>query len=365
MKKSVFITGATGLIGTYLLKEMIESKNVGRIFLLCRKKNEDIGFLRIKNNFNTYGLGDVNTEKIQLIEGDIAKEKLGMNAADFDLISSEVDVIHHLAAWVNHIKSYGILEPTNVGSVREIINIAALRKSKVINFYSTLGSAAKKDLAGKYVDDFPDEENLITDMGYLITKWKAEKVLSDYHKNGGKVNIFRLGYISGDSTSGIGVYNNNQFMLFIKGCVQLKAAPFLKRKINLTPVDFTAKIISLDKFMNEGGNVLNLYNCFELITWDEIIEWLNSRGYEIEQKEFYDWQKILLENSEANALKPLLSLYGVEGSHDKIVRFGREIDIFRHEKMVELSAEYKLYPKKVKYDLLDTYLSYMRKSNFL
>ncbi|MBP2653821.1 MAG: Male sterility protein [Firmicutes bacterium] len=47
MKKSIFITGATGLIGTYLLKEMIENKNVDRIFLLCRKQNDDTGLLRM------------------------------------------------------------------------------------------------------------------------------------------------------------------------------------------------------------------------------------------------------------------------------------------------------------------------------
>jgi len=365
MKKSVFITGVTGLIGSYLLKELSQKKNIEQIFLLCRKKAEDNGIERLKTHFKEYNLGNVDETKISFIDGDVSKPQLGMNPTDYEKICVEVDVIHHLAAWVNHVKSYDILKATNVDSVSEIIKIADLKKKKIINFYSTLGSAARKDSNGKYIDDFPKQEELITDMGYLISKWKSEQILSEYHENGGKTNIFRLGYISGDSTSGIGMYDKNQFMLFIKSCIQLQAAPFLKRKINLTPVDFTAKIVALDLFMNESGHVFNLYNCFDLITWDEIIKWLNTRGYNIEQKDFYEWQKLLLENKDSNALKPLLSLYGVEGSHDKIVRFGREIDSFRHEKIEKIAAKYKLYPKAVKYELLDTYLGYMKDCKFI
>ncbi|MDC4503746.1 hypothetical protein NRA13_17425, partial [Acinetobacter baumannii] len=141
--------------------------------------------------------------------------------------------------------------------------------------------------------------------------------------------------------------------------------PILPRTINFTPVDYTTAIMALPQYMSEGGDVLNLFNYSGLINWEDIVSWLNLRGYKIETIEFYEWQKKLLVDSENNALFRFLPLYGVEGSHNKILRFGREIDKFDFQNTVTATEclDYKL--PVLKYELLDTYLRYLQSVEFL
>lgn len=367
--KNVLLTGATGFIGSYLLSEILKDKNVNKIYIISREVDKNNERERLYAAFEKFSVPAIEqlllAKNINIIEGDITQPRLGISSLDFEELCSEVDVIHHIAARVNHIRPYEVLKAPNVDSVADIISIAKKGRTKVINFVSTLGSAAKKDKNGRFLEAFPGNEILSSDMGYLLSKWEAERILEKYQQQGGKVNLFRLGYISGHSRTGASLFADNQFMLFIKNCIQLGYAPVLPRTINFTPVDYTTAIMALPKYMSEGGNVLNLFNYSGLISWEDIVAWLNSRGYRIETIEFYEWQKKLVTNGKNNALYRFLPLYGVDGSHDKILRFGREIDKFdfQNTKTATDSMDYKL--PVLRYELLDTYLNYLQSVGFL
>ncbi|MBP4046941.1 thioester reductase domain-containing protein [Chromobacterium violaceum] len=368
-KKNVLLTGATGFIGAHLLNELVSSSDVGTIYVACRKIDWSKPRQRILDafkKFSIYANADLaEIDKIKMIDGDITQKNLGLSVEDYQQLCENVDVIHHIAARVNHIRPYDVLKGANVDSVADLLEMARTGRSKVVNFVSTLGSAVRVDADGKYVEDFPEEERLNSDMGYLLSKWEAEKLVGDFHRSGGKGNIFRLGYISGHSQTGAALFSDNQFMLFIKSCVQLGYAPELKRLINFTPVDFTAQIMNLPRYMTEGGHVVNLFNYTELISWQEIVAWLNNRGYRIQTLEFYEWQKKLLADGENNALYRFFPLYGTEGAHEKILRFGREIQKFRTEKIEEAAQSHDVYPPKLKFELLDRYLCYLQLQAFL
>lgn len=368
-KKNVLLTGATGFIGSYLLAELLVNENIGKIYILSRKVDKNNQKERLFTAFEKFSVPHperlMAATNIVMIEGDITQPRLGISDSAYDELCAEVDVIHHIAARVNHIRPYEVLKAPNVDSVSDLISMAQKGRDKVINFVSTLGSAAKKDADGRYVEAFPDNAILNSDMGYLLSKWEAEKLLEKFQNQGGKVYLFRLGYISGHSRTGASLFADNQFMLFIKSCIQLGYAPILPRTINFTPVDYTTAIMALPQYMSEGGDVLNLFNYSGLINWEDIVSWLNLRGYKIETIEFYEWQKKLLVDSENNALFRFLPLYGVEGSHNKILRFGREIDKFDFQNTVTATEclDYKL--PVLKYELLDTYLRYLQSVEFL
>lgn len=368
-KKNVLLTGATGFIGSYLLAEFLDNENIRKIYVLSRKVDRSNVKGRLYAAFEKFSVPHPErlsaATNISVIEGDITQPRMGISDTAFEELCSEVDVIHHIAARVNHIRPYEVLKAPNVDSVADIIRIAQTGRDKIVNFVSTLGSAAKKDIGGRYVEAFPGKAVLHSDMGYLLSKWEAERLLENFHDQGGKVNIFRLGYISGHSHTGASLFADNQFMLFIKSCIQLGYAPILPRTINFTPVDYTTAIMAQPKYMSEGGNVLNLFNYSGLISWEGIVSWMNLRGYKIETTEFYDWQKKLLADNERNALFRFLPLYGVDGSHDKILRFGREIDKFDYHNTMAATErlEYKL--PNLKYKLLDTYLRYLQSVGFL
>lgn len=369
VKPNVLLTGATGFVGVHLLDTLLKNKEIGVIYLLCRNIEEKNKTFRIEEAYKKFYLDGVDRLKsaknIKVIEGDITLPQSGISNADYQELCDEIDVIYHIAARVNHIRPYEVLKAPNVDSLSDMINIASSGKEKMINFVSTLGSASKTDEHGYYLEDFPGDTILKSDMGYLISKWEAERLLGEFTEKGGKANLFRLGYISGHSKTGAALFADNQFMLFIKSCIQLGYAPILPRVINFTPIDYTVSIMALSKYMVKTGNVLNLFNYEGLISWEDIVTWLNNRGFSIKLLDFYKWQKKLLDSGENNSLYRFLPLYGVEGSHDKILRFGREIDKFHCEKTKEATSliDYKL--PKLRYDLLDTYLNYLQKKDFL
>ncbi|NHB94739.1 thioester reductase domain-containing protein [Photorhabdus cinerea] len=369
MKKNILLTGATGFIGAYMLDELIKTEAYGKIFIIIRDVDKLNPIKRIEDAYEkfsiTYKYNLKDPSKIEIIEGDITKQKFGLVPKVWTYLSNEIDVIHHIAARVNHIRSYDILKSANVDSVRDIVELSKEGKDKVVNFVSTLGSAVAQDDNDKYVENFPDSKPLLSDMGYLLSKWEAEKILREHHNSGGKTNIFRLGYISGNSKTGISLYKNNQFMLFIKSCIQMGYAPILNRTINLTPIDKTIEFMNLPIFTTEGGHVFNLFNYKELIHWNEIINWLKSYGYRIEFLEFYEWQKRLLQDGEDSPLYRLFSLYGIPGAHEKILRFGREIKKFHYEQTAEICKKETIDFPRVKYDLLKTYIDYLIEQEFI
>lgn len=368
-KINILITGCTGFIGAWLIRELLANTSVGTIYALCRKTDPNNKRQRIVDAYNEFLIDGVehliNAKNVRIIDGDITKPSIGINPLDMQELCNEVDVIYHIAARVNHIRSYDILKGANVDSLADILTMAKKGKLKVVNFVSTLGSAAKKDFEGYYTEEFPDNTPWHSDMGYLLSKWEAEKLLTTFHNSGGKTNLFRLGYISGHSKTGAALFANNQFMLFIKSCIQMGYAPELARTINFTPIDYTIALMSDKKYMETGGEVLNLFNYKGLIDWGDIVNWLGSRGYPLKTVPFYEWQKMLLVADETNALHRFLPLYGSEGAHDKILRFGREIGKFRYENTRRMTESTGYNLPELKFELLDCYLHYLQNQDFL
>eukprot|EP00878_Enallax_costatus_P036666 GHUV01041200.1.p1 GENE.GHUV01041200.1~~GHUV01041200.1.p1 ORF type:complete len:163 (+),score=25.06 GHUV01041200.1:383-871(+) len=99
----VFITGATGYIGSVVLEQLLRTTNVGTVYMLMRpRRGEDIqqrldkllqGALFHKVRDSTKLL-----KKVKVMAGDIIMPGLGLSAADKAVLLSSVDFIVHCAA---------------------------------------------------------------------------------------------------------------------------------------------------------------------------------------------------------------------------------------------------------------------------
>lgn len=371
MKKSTFknvlCTGGTGFIGAFLIEQLLLCPDIGNIYVVSRAENEKNGLDKLCSVFIKYKihLCDLKT-RIQIVLGDISSTKLGFDAHTYDRLSKEIDVIYHLAAKVNHLASYEQLKVENVDSVSELVEFSQKEKLKVLNFASTLGAAVVKDNMGKFIEDFPCAINEYqTDMGYLRSKYEAEHILAIANRTGVQVNIFRLGYISGHSKTGVCLHENNQFMLFIKSCLQLGLAPDFMRLINLTPVDFATKIMCLPEFIEKGGAVINLINCSEYILWNDLMAWFREKGYEIEKVDFAQWQRQLLKAGRENALFRFTLLYRRKDAEDKVIKFGKDINSYNVEKVRMLTEKYNVEMPKINDKLLNVMLDYLSQEAFI
>jgi thioester reductase-like protein len=370
-KKNILITGATGFVGVHLLAKLIDQADVAEIYLISRNADKN-GFLQTYDSIfpilNKYGLtySKKSIKKIKILYGDISEPYLGIQDELYHSLIEKIDVVYHVAAEVNHLKKYEALKRSNVDCVQDIISFAKNKKKKIINFISTMGAASKRGAHSKFLEDFPDcsANDINISMGYLKSKYEAEKILSKPDIKA-YVNIFRLGYISGNTISGIGMYENNQLMLFIKSCTQIGYAPTIDRVINFTPVDFTSEILSSKYFRDNSKRVMHLVNCSQFVTWVEIIDFLNEKGFNIKKIDLASWQTLLKKSGKNNALYRMLLTYRRMDADDHIIKFGKNLDEYNINNVISFCNEMNICFPKIKYDYLSKIFSFLTEVGFL
>lgn len=142
---TVFMTGCTGFLGKVLLEKLLRScSGVKKVYLLVRQKKGVSTQERLENLFESPAFDILKKEepnfksKLQIFDGDVENENLGLSENDIETICNEVNCIFHLAATVRFDQK---LKPTlnkNVRSVKDLLAIAKTTKNlKAFVYVST------------------------------------------------------------------------------------------------------------------------------------------------------------------------------------------------------------------------------------
>ena len=310
--KAILLTGATGFLGSYLLRELINETGA---IIYCtvrpplRVKAQDYLSKQLAR-FKLEALAHNN--RVIAIEADLAKPKLGFSDKVFSELAAKIDSIYHCGALVHHIYDYSQLRASNVLSTLELLKLAARTKIKQMYFISTLSAVFDQDKSGKILEQFPIAIPEGTEGGYPVSKWVAEKLIANANFKGYPVTIYRPNLIMGDNQTGMIAAINNHFLLLLKGCLQLGYAPQDFGSIDIFPVNFIAKFIVKSSLLEENrGKVFNLTSP-DRPTFSEVFEWLKDHGYLIQLIPYRKWQEKCASLDPANALYPLLGLYLTE-----------------------------------------------------
>ncbi|KAG5671313.1 hypothetical protein PVAND_001518 [Polypedilum vanderplanki] len=129
--KSVFITGGLGSLGKVTVEKLLRScPGIENIFLLARpKKNNNVQdrLNELKNSPLFANLKENSPEllkKIVMIEGDTAKDNLGISEADQKMICEKVSIFINSAASINFNDPLKDAVNTNVRSIMELLKLA-------------------------------------------------------------------------------------------------------------------------------------------------------------------------------------------------------------------------------------------------
>ena len=262
----VFLTGVTGFIGTFLLKELLLRPNVQRVACLVRARDEIEAIKRIVNAFDRYGLRPCHMEKLWAIPGDFSKEYLGLDWGTFDYFAKWTSIIFHLGARVNWIEPYEAHRQANVLGLLNMIQFANTKRLKAFHYISSTSVyGATGLLAGAtYI---PEDENpkshltaLKYDTGYSQSKSVAEVVAWNAIANGLAVTIHRPGFVLGHSETGIG-NSEDFFSRVVPSCVDMGCYPALsEHRDAFVSVDFVVlallHIASSDKSFGRAYNLV-------------------------------------------------------------------------------------------------------------
>ncbi|MCL9684279.1 amino acid adenylation domain-containing protein [Legionella maioricensis] len=313
---SVLLTGATGFLGSHLLKELYLNKNL-QIYCLIRAKSDLDAKGLIDKTIERYGFDFSVDERIIPLAGDLSAPQLGLKEDVFISLAKELDEIYHNGAFVHHLYTYEMLKSTNVESTVELLKLAGQFKNKKIHYISTLSALSQfTDPTGYIIENFiPFEAQDPPGNGYNQTKWVSEKLLSAATHRGYSVNIYRPGWILGSTLEGNISINNNHFLSLIEGCVQMNCAPNWDIEFNILPVDFLSRmIVKISSISDFNNKVFNFSNT-NRVSWVNIIKFLNSSGHNIKLIDKEDWHHSLQEIGRDNSLFNLLPLYRGLGSN--------------------------------------------------
>jgi amino acid adenylation domain-containing protein/thioester reductase-like protein len=291
--QAIFLTGATGYLGAFLLQELLERTNA-RIYCLIRAEDAQHAMLRLQQTFTRYSIDPGNWQsRVFPVLGDLGQPLLGIDPQAFQHLAGMIDVIYHTAAQVHYLHPYAALKPANVQGTVEVLRLACLEKVKPVHYVSTLAVAVAAGHEGLVRED--EELSICTSVkGYDQSKWVAEAILKIARARGLPVAIYRPGRIGSHSHSGAS-NSDDFFVRLVAGCLQLGAAPDIPLVENLLPVDVAAHMITRLSQQPALANTTFHLRSPHPTDWRWVIETLQSLGYPVRLVSYQEWHRTLLD----------------------------------------------------------------------
>lgn len=307
--QKIFLTGATGFLGAFLLQELLDTTQA-TIFCLVRAKDGYQAAKRLKENLRLYGLWQPTYRgRMVAVVGDLAKPLLGLSPARFDRLALEIDTIYHNGALLNYVYPYAKFKSINVLGTQEVLRLACKTKTKPVHHISSVAVFESSAYYNQPVDESNPvlhSENIY--LGYSQSKWVSEKLVQIAGDRGLPVTIYRPPLVSGHSRTG--AWNTSGFLCrMIQGCIQLGyIISDLDLLLDLSPVDYNSRaIVYLSQQASSAGKSFHLQNP-NLLHWQSLTDFICASGYRLQKIPFSTWQE-KLSAQKSNPLYPLLPFF--------------------------------------------------------
>jgi thioester reductase-like protein len=361
--KAVFITGASGFLGSYLLHELLRQTNA-TVFCLVRARDPEQGRMRLRGNLAEYGLWEEQLgARIIAVPGDLGQPRFGLTPEQFTTLADTVDAIYHNGALVNFTYPYAALKAPNVAGTQEVLRLAVTGHTKPVHYVSTVGvfSHFRGERGTRLPEIDAPEESEGLRLGYTQSKWVSEKMVELARRRGIPVSVYRPGRLSGDTITGACQTHDFMWML-IKGSIQLGLVPDDNVVIDMTPVDYVSRaIVSLSRQSDMLGQTFHMTNPHTLYL-DRLVRALRSFGYPLKQVPYSEWRSVLLQlaadGHTDNAAYPFTPLLGPEIPDEMYLEFDCQ-NVLNGLTGSDIAC------MEVDEGLLDLYFRYFTKTGFL
>jgi NAD(P)-dependent dehydrogenase (short-subunit alcohol dehydrogenase family) len=162
-----FVTGATGFIGRFLVRELLDNRE-GEIHLLCREGSR----ARLERLIDRWGAAD----RLRPVVGDLGEEGLGVDPAWTSRHAGSIDHFFHLAAVYDLTADDETNERLNVAGTRHALQLAGALGAGCFHQVSSI--AASGDYRGLFDETMFDEGQHLPSP-YHRTKFESEKLVRE------------------------------------------------------------------------------------------------------------------------------------------------------------------------------------------
>ena len=217
--RTIFITGATGLLGSHVAMKAIEADCSVR--LLIRKQGPSSAEDRFRQIAEYFGYSHDQIEatlpQVDIVTGDITPPNFGRSQQEWAKATTGVDLVFHAAAFVEFDEeSREGATRTNVDGTRHVVEFSNDAGAKLFHVSTAYVAGATQRMVG--------EDELIPDLAfknvYEETKWQAEKYVHDTcQAKAIDYVVFRPAILVGRSTDGATFRYNNLFSFMKAFCL--------------------------------------------------------------------------------------------------------------------------------------------------
>lgn len=308
---SIFLTGATGFLGAYLLRELVV-RTKARIECLVRARSTNDGLRRIKAALVSYGLWeDEFLPRISPRVGDLSQPKLGLQSHEYAELASTIDVIIHNGATVNLLFPYSVLRAPNVQGTREILDLSVAERLKRIHYISSLAALESPEfLAAQEIDE--ESRALYPELlsgGYAQSKWVGEELMREAFRRGVPCSISRPGSIAQEPGN---IVVDDLPLRLIKAFHQMGSIPRGEWKLDLSDVHAVANaIVTMSLNASIDGHTAHLVTT-EKVGFSDITKAFSKLGRPLQELDLQAWRESLMEICQRHKdfpLSPLLSMF--------------------------------------------------------
>ncbi|MGZ3795736.1 MAG: thioester reductase domain-containing protein [Pseudobdellovibrionaceae bacterium] len=289
--KTVFLTGATGVLGARILKDLLQSTSA-RVF--CLTRGEDLAHCqqRVRLFLRVYDReGRLESEflsRVTVLLGDVTQNRLGLSDEAYTELQSLTDLTIHAAANTSLLLKYKRLEPINVQGTGRVIEFCLGTAAKNLSYVSTYTVMGDKtfDNRVRFQETDYDMGQGFEYMNYQRSKFLAEAMVREAQERGLKWRIFRPGQIYGDSATGAYPLSETTctglFYDLFKTAMDTRVMPESYIHYDVVPVDYVSRgIVALSAGSENLFDVYHLTNP-DAKTFSQVMGLLREMGYPID-----------------------------------------------------------------------------------